>query len=350
MKSLAVVFLFGMVLLLANIHFPGIVGAGSLTVNDTGDERDSFLADDICDTEHRPDRTPAIPPSGICTLRAAIEQANTFDQPTTISFDIPGDPPHLIQPRTVLPTITNPVNIDGALEVVLDGTDCLICPEAVIKITAGDSTVRRVVFQRLSTAIQLEDAGGNLIEGNVVGADPTGSELLGGGGLLIFNSPDNRVTGNLIAGGNLRIQGASASGNVLEDNKVGTNLEGSQLLGGGSILVLDGPRNTIGPGNVVAGGAINLSISGKPAVENVIKGNFIGTDVTGTQALGDSVTGMKLFGADDTVIGGTSAGDGKRDIRWQRAGPGNRRFGDPGAGELHRYRRDWDPPLGQHTV
>ena len=83
-----------------------VAHGATLTVDDTGDASDFSTADGFCDTDDSADDGP-------CTLRAAIEQAN-FDAGTdTINFDITGAGPHTINPASALPTITDPVIIDG---------------------------------------------------------------------------------------------------------------------------------------------------------------------------------------------------------------------------------------------
>src|SRR5439155_21299890 len=62
--------------------------------------------------------------------------------------------------------------------------------------------------------------------------------------------------------------------------------------------------------NVISGHAIgiHLSTSGSPA--NVtVQGNYVGTDITGTVARGNSV-GVNLGSSPGTVVGGTAAGAG----------------------------------------
>lgn len=51
--------------------------------------------------------------SGAGSLRQSIEDANANSGPDTIEFGISGAGPHTIAPLTGLPTITDPVVIDG---------------------------------------------------------------------------------------------------------------------------------------------------------------------------------------------------------------------------------------------
>jgi len=92
----------------------------TFTVNSTDDLGDFNTGDGICQDG-----------LGNCTLRAAIEQANATPGTDNIEFDIPGPGPHTFQPTSALPTITDPVIIDGTTEpdfvgtpmVELDGTN-----------------------------------------------------------------------------------------------------------------------------------------------------------------------------------------------------------------------------------
>src|SRR5262245_34376023 len=47
------------------------------------------------------------------SLRQAILDSNSSPGANTISFNIPGTGPHVIQPQSPLPVISNPVVIDG---------------------------------------------------------------------------------------------------------------------------------------------------------------------------------------------------------------------------------------------
>ena len=67
----------------------------ALVVN-TNDDID----DGVCDANH-------------CSLREAINAANATSGTAEIDFNIPGAGPHTIQPLSALPTITDPVIIDG---------------------------------------------------------------------------------------------------------------------------------------------------------------------------------------------------------------------------------------------
>ena len=122
--------------------------------------------------------------SGVCTLRAAIEQANA-DLGGVIEFDISGNGPHTIQPATALPTIAKPVFIDGfsqpgasagTIRIELDGTNAGATTDG-LKITAANSHVRGLAINRFGgNGVVLETAGSQLIEDNFIGTNTAGTD------------------------------------------------------------------------------------------------------------------------------------------------------------------------------
>src|SRR5207249_8781714 len=103
--------------------------------------------------------------------------------------------------------------------------------------------------------------------------------------------------------------------NVISGNFIGTDRTGTLSLGNGSYpgIGLYAPGNTIGgttagAGNVIAGNN-TAGIDIQSADGSLIEGNFIGTDLTGTLNLGNHYPGITIAGSNVTV-GGTSAGAG----------------------------------------
>mgnify|MGYP001161175745 FL=1 len=66
-----------------------VVQGATYTVNSTGVAGDSYLEDGICDTANNPTIGDGIPPIGICTIVAAVQQANFTVDPNNINFSIP---------------------------------------------------------------------------------------------------------------------------------------------------------------------------------------------------------------------------------------------------------------------
>ena len=298
----------------------------TFTVDSTGDGGDSNTADGVCDDG-----------SGNCTLRAAIDQANADAGTDTIEFDISGVGPHTISPGSALPTITDPVIIDGTSEPDFAGTPIIELdgsgagPNRIaLNITAGNSTVKGLVINRFSLqGIILSTNGGNVIQGNYIGTEVNGTADLGNGsyGVWIADAPDNIIGGtseearNVISGNGdhgLMIQYSGATGNVVQGNYIGTDVTGTLDLGNSQdgVRITGGPSyNTIGgtaagAGNLISGNGFNgIVIQFSGTTENVVQGNLIGTDITGTAALANAGEGVFIVdGASTNHVGGTEAG------------------------------------------
>ncbi|MEK6261443.1 MAG: hypothetical protein AABP62_22825 [Planctomycetota bacterium] len=270
--------------------------------------------------------------SGAGSLRAAIESANATAGLQTITFAIPGAGVHTITPVTPLPEISDAVVIDGTTQgasatplIELDGT--IAGAGALgLKIKSGGSTVRGLAINRFNGAgIRLVTGSGNILIGNFIGTNAAGSADLGnaGDGVQIINSDNNTIGGNNAADLNL-ISGndrfgvsidVNSTGNVVKGNLIGTNLAGTGDLGNtlSGVLILSA-SNTIGG---TAAGARNI-ISGNDqhgvylttaaVTSNLVQGNYIGTDINGTADLGNSQSGVQIdAGAASNTIGGTTA-------------------------------------------
>src|SRR5262249_45264033 len=113
-------------------------------------------------------------------------------------------------------------------------------------------------------------------------------------------------------------------------NFIGTDPSGMADAGLEFGISVEGPNNTIGgttpaDRNVISGNDEGIVLGGRDAVANLILGNFIGTDATGTVGLGipDDLAGIDLDGnGADTTIGGTTpearnviSGNGQYGIR-----------------------------------
>ena len=285
--------------------------------------------------------------SGTGSLREAINQANDNAGPDTIEFDIPGAGPHTIQPTSELPEITETVIIDGytqtgatpntnlpglgsnaVLKIELDGSDAGDASGLVI--TGANCTVKGLVVNRFALVgiyIAGTGASANVVQGNFIGTDVTGSADLGNvlDGVQIQDAPDNIVGGaqpeesNLISGNDQNgIFILRASGNVVAGNFIGTDATGSADLGNAEngVQIEDAPNNTVGgvqlgEGNVISGNDEGgIWITGAGASANVVQGNYIGTDVTGSADLGNARDGVQIEDAPNNTVGGAQPGEG----------------------------------------
>jgi hypothetical protein len=231
--------------------------------------------------------------SGPGSLRQAIINANEHPGTDTIHFHIDCGT-QTITPTSTLPTITDPVIIDGTSQpgygetplIQLDGTGAGVGASG-LTITAGGSTVRGLDIVNFSGAgIALEMKGGNLVQGNYIGTDVTGTASLpNGAGLVVKRSADNTIGGttstarNIISGNTqdgIDLEGDSVTtGNVIEGNYIGTQADGSTALGnGGNGVYIDiaaapgqSPHNLIGgtdpgAGNTIAYNGSSLKLQG----------------------------------------------------------------------------------------
>jgi hypothetical protein len=189
---------------------------------------------------------------------------------------------------------------------------------------------RNVISGNVGNGIGLrEGTSHTTIIGNYIGTDLTGTAALGNlRGIQVNETPNNTIggssdgAGNLISGNNsdgVRLSGVGATANEIQGNLIGTDVTGSVDLGNTvvGVRIIDGLDNTVGgtsPGarNVISGnGSDGVFIGGTTSQNNSVLGNYIGTDATGTVALGNTLVGIEVDGGSlKTTIGGTDPGAG----------------------------------------
>ena len=287
--------------------------------------------------------------SGPGSLRDAITNANaTITAGDTIAFNIPGVGEQIIKPLTPLPAIIDPVRIDGYTQpgsvtnsstTGFNGT-VLIRLEASaagagadgLTLAAGNSTVRGLMITRCpGDGLDLSGFGNNIITGCIIGLDSAGADFGNtNNGIVITACSSNTIGGTAVADRNvisgngssgttadgIEITGAASAGNRILGNLIGTALDGSTSRAnlGSGILLTTAVGTVIGANtgevrNVVSGNGVH-GISLSSAAATVIRGNYLGTDSTGTLDRGNGTDGLNASGATNTVIGGTAVGDG----------------------------------------
>jgi CSLREA domain-containing protein len=174
-------------------------------------------------------------------------------------------------------------------------------------------------------------ATGNQVLGNYIGTNAAGTADLGntGSGVAIRLGASGTLVGGAAAGarnvisGNdsigVRIVDNNTAGNIVKGNFIGTNATGTAAIGNSAEGVrIEGNANTsnnqiggaaAGERNLISGNVTGVSLNSAGATGNFVRGNFIGTDVTGTAAL-PNVAGVSITNAPSNVIGGTAAGAG----------------------------------------
>lgn len=358
---------FAGLVLLALCCLPAL--ASTFVVNSTGNLQD-LAVDGVCDTGQ------TVGAAAECTLRAAIEEANSALQPAEITFAIEACPQDRcvidLAPTAggVLPQVERSVLIDGSTQ---PGNEA-VCqlpvderPAYRIILTGGgegtgiavgegvDGTVIRGLNVRNfdrgvdfigssngrlecsfigSDENGLQPGPGNRSYGVLIACDATG-QVIGGadpelGNLISANGvdgmkiyagftcnpdpEDNIPTNNSVAGNYI---GLAASGTEV----LGNTIHGLSIYGGvGAHDNFVGllPESGLINGNVIGGnGGSGIYIDTAPhetatTRNTVIVGNAIGTDMSGALSLGNGLSGVEIRRGSETRIGGALAAEANR--------------------------------------
>ena len=316
------------------------------------------------------------------SLRYAITQSNLSGPgPNTIDFNIPTSDPDYdsatgvwtIGTASALPSIVVPVDIDGtsqpgytnAPRIDLDGTNSGSNVTGLTLATGSDgSTIAALVIDNFTgngITIRTTD---NAIESSFIGVDATGALAQANSGGLEIDASGNTIggltstpgtgAGNVISGNTgdgVEITGSGTTGNLVAGNLIGTDVTGTVALGN----LVDGVEidnsasgnliggTTAGARNIIAGNA-GAGVFLNDTTDNLVEGDYIGTDVTGTVALPNNYSGpdqtsfsggVKLYnGSAGNTIGGLTAipgtgagnvisGNGSSGVDLEYAGSGN---------------------------
>jgi titin len=353
--------------------------AVSLTVHDedgtdVATSQTSFNVAD--DGLAKPNVVTSTADSGPGSLRQALLAASQNSDLRTITFDIPTTNPGFdpvtgtfsIALLSSLPEISAAITIDGWSQPGFAGAPLirLIGSQAGsgvngLTITAGNSTVTGLAIVNFSgDGIELVGNGGNVIEGDYIGTDGTGTTGFGNEGNGIFVSGGsagnligtngdglndaaerNVVSGNL--GSGVVLAGAGTDANVIAGNYIGTDATGTQVLANqthGVVVSAGASFNVVGTNgdgigdsaerNVISGnGFEGVVLTDSGTQDNAVAGNYIGTDVTGTAAIGNGAnpaswpsTGVLIFSDASRNRIGTN-GDGVADAAERNVISGN---------------------------
>jgi hypothetical protein len=286
---------------------------------------------------------PNIPPPPDKTdLRAAIGLSDKAGGSNVIDFNVSGLPtidllgPVQVHAPVLIDATTQPGYAVGKPVIVLDGVIAGI--NDAVEIYGNNTTVRGLNIQQFPGTGIVIFGNNNKVEGNLIGTDQTGTGAKGNLANQIDIFGNNNTVGgttpaarNIIAGSSdyqvpaLVISGGS--GNVIEGNYIGTDVTGTKVIGNaGTAIYLTqaAAHNTIGgtapgAGNVISGNVTSttaqsqgfavVQVDGGGTDGNVIAGNFIGTDPTGKTKLGNGGAGVLIDSAAAmTTIGGTTTG------------------------------------------
>ncbi len=291
--------------------------AATFTVNSNSDTDDG-----LCNAAH-------------CSLREAIDDANATAGADTIRFII-GSGARTIQPTSALPTITDPVTLDGTTQPGFAGTPIIELDGSLagagangLRISAGSSLVTGLVINRFQVqfpasggnGILLESGGGNEIRGNYIGTNMAGNAELGNAadGIVISGSAGNLIGRTNLAnrinvisgnsGNGVRIMSGGSNQNVVAGNRLGTDAAGTGDLGNGinGVAVSSGSDNVVGSATfgdtlISGNGGDGVAITGS-GTGTIVQGCYIGANATATAALANDGQGVNIGGASGNTVG-----------------------------------------------
>src|SRR5258708_5783313 len=289
--------------------------------------------------------------SGPGSLREAIMAVNTNSAGLTnlILFQIAqfSNTVNTIILSNYLPAITNPVFIDGYSQSNASPNTVIVGDNAVLLVelngsqvtdplhtfgldlVGGSNTIRGLVINRFTSpnptnpaaAIRIQSSANDIV-GNFLGTHASGAiRLANQDGLLMVGANSNTIGGtnpsdrNLVSGNTLTgLYLESGTNNWISGNYIGTDRAGANALGNDDRgMRISGDGNIIGgtapgAGNVISGNyPEDIFIYG--ASGNVLQGNIIGADASGSRGVLNDGDGVNVS-ADGNTIGGTNSGAG----------------------------------------
>jgi uncharacterized repeat protein (TIGR01451 family) len=275
--------------------------------------------------------------SGLGSLRQAITDANATAGASVINitFSIAAAGVQTIAPTSALPAITHPVVIDGYSQpgtspnTLANGDNAVLLIELSgaqaanadgLIVTAAGSTVKGLIVNRFTRSAIGLFGNASTVSGNWIGVDSTGTAVAANSTGIAVSSSNNQIGGttpaarNVISGNIGTGIGLNGGSNLVQGNFIGTDITGTVALGNkNSGISNSGSNNTVGgttPGasNLISGNGIGVLVTN--ASGNLFQGNLVGTKCDGTGALGNLDDGFVVNGASNNTIGGTGAGAG----------------------------------------
>ncbi|HEU4711074.1 MAG TPA: SBBP repeat-containing protein [Pyrinomonadaceae bacterium] len=229
-------------------------------------------------------------------------------------------------------------NAAGALPIANNG-DGIRVDAADVLVGGLTPAARNIISGNLGYGVFLTGSGSKL-QGNFIGTDVTGTLQLGNaaagvsGGLNVLIGGTTPEARNVIAGnfgaGNIALgDNSSGSPATVQGNYIGTDVTGTKAIGSSRFGIAIFNSNNIiggtaaGAGNVISGNLIGIQISvfNSGGNGNVIQGNLIGLNAQGTGALPNREQGILISDANNNIIGGMQPGAGNK-IAFSGAGPG----------------------------
>lgn len=317
--------------------------SNGITVDSKLDTPDANVGDNICDDG-----------DGNCTLRAAIEEANSNADATNITFNISGAADftnggqngytiqvsgtslyinslvHIdgySQPGSQQNTAVSPSPFNGKLLIEIDGSGLEVNPNNYMSCllldgtaTATSSITGLVVNRCGDDGIAVQETSNVSVTGNYIGTDYTGVIDRGnnGSGVIVRASDHVQIGGtdaadrNVIAGNtyndlfitNENNSEHASSDNVIEGNYFGLGADGLTPLPAGftgglgnAVLIGNSANDRVGGtasgAKNVVGSSLEMGVSFRAGASGgIVQGNYIGTDYTGNASPGYTLYGV----------------------------------------------------------
>ncbi|HNX07924.1 MAG TPA: hypothetical protein PKL96_10095, partial [Bacteroidales bacterium] len=190
----------------------------------------------------------------------------------------------------------------------------------------GNHVINCLISGNTLAGVGITGSTNNNFKGNKIGTDLTGTKKLPNNyGIAIDNSSGNIIGGttiqdrNLISGNltsGIVINGTSAYNTQIMGNYIGTNISGTDSLPNGCGIILAGAKNTsiggstAGSGNIISGNyQAGIVMNGSGTRYNSVKGNYIGTNKDGNNFISNHTGVMLKSNSNQNTIGGSTPAD-----------------------------------------
>ena len=184
-----------------------------------------------------------------------------------------------------------------------------------------------VISGHSEAGVDINGLGSNIVRGNYIGTDAAGAAGLSprqDGVRMRAGAAGNFIGGIITGAGNVisgndsgvSITGFTSDNNTIQGNFIGTNAAGTGVVGNNyGVSIFDASGTLVGGAvagarNVISGNDLSaVQIQNAGASSNSIKGNYIGTDITGMVGLGNGGYGILVVQGNSTIIGGNTAAE-----------------------------------------
>lgn len=215
-----------------------------------------------------------------------------------------------------VPNFGNGVTISGSSSVTVGGT------------AAGNGNV---ISGNFGNGVSITRSSGTTLQGNLIGTDAAGEAAFdsfgnslgnGGNGVTLRLDAAGTVIGGATAAARNVISGNSGDGifvntgdpetTTIQGNFVGTDVTGTAAVGNfGEGVEIASVGSSLGGTAAVVGNVMSGNFGDGLLLEDtaLVQRNLIGTQADGVSPLGNDFNGVFVSGASGAMIGGTAAGD-----------------------------------------